>query len=274
MSQDELKASVFSIPRMDCPSEEHIVRIALEHLKNVKKLSFDLPNRRLTTIHYEEPSVILDALSPLGLGANLEFTSKADPLTTIQADEESVTAGTETTALKIALVINSVMFLVELVAGYIAESTGLLSDSLDMFADSAVFAMSLYAVGRSFAIKRSAARLSGFLQLLLALGAFIEVARRFFEGSEPHSSLMISIAAVALIANAACMWILARHRNGGVHMRASWIFLTNDVIANMGVILAGVLVWYTGSHLPDLFTGAVIAVIVFSGAVRILRAAK
>jgi len=54
-------------------------------------------------------------------------------------------------------------------------------------------------------------------------------------------------------------------------MRASWIFSTNDVIANAGVILAGFLVAWTGSRLPDLIVGCMIAVVVFSGALRILR---
>ena len=91
---------------------------------------------------------------------------------------------------------------------------------------------------------------------------------------EPDAPVMILVATTALIANAVCMWILAKHRRGEVHMRASWIFLTNDVIANIGVIVAGLSVKITASHIPDLITGAIIAVMVFSGSFRILRAAK
>jgi Co/Zn/Cd efflux system component len=57
-------------------------------------------------------------------------------------------------------------------------------------------------------------------------------------------------------------------------MRASWIFSTNDVVANLGVILAAGLVAMTGSRLPDLVVGAAIASVVLAGAVRILRMSR
>lgn len=130
--------------------------------------------------------------------------------------------------------------------------------------------MSLYAVGRAAAIKLRAARLAGWLQLALAIGALIEVIRRAVFGSEPVSALMMGMGAVALAANVASLLLLARHRGGGAHMRASWIFSTNDVLANLGVIVAGALVLVTGSALPDLVIGTLIALVVANGARRIL----
>jgi Co/Zn/Cd efflux system component len=82
---------------------------------------------------------------------------------------------------------------------------------------------------------------------------------------------MMVVATVALAANVACLWLVTRHREGGAHMKASVIFSANDVIANAGVIVAGLLVSWTGSRYPDLVVGAVIAVIVGLGARRILR---
>ncbi|MBU2677590.1 MAG: cation transporter [Gammaproteobacteria bacterium] len=76
---------------------------------------------------------------------------------------------------------------------------------------------------------------------------------------------------VALAANVACLRLIARHRDGGVHMRASWIFAKNDVIANIGVILSGCLVDMTGVRWPDLVVGIAIAYIVFRGALRIIE---
>jgi len=49
------------------------------------------------------------------------------------------------------------------------------------------------------------------------------------------------------------------------------VFSTNDVLANLGVIVGAILVRWTGSSWPDLVVGTVIAVLVFTGAVRILR---
>ena len=102
-------------------------------------------------------------------------------------------------------------------------------------------------------------------------GALAEVVRRLVFGSAPEAPLMIIVAFAALIANTTSMWLLARHRQGGAHMRASWIFTTNDVIANLGVIVAAGLVQLLGSNVPDLVVATGIALVVLNGAVRILR---
>jgi Co/Zn/Cd efflux system component len=88
------------------------------------------------------------------------------------------------------------------------------------------------------------------------------------------SSLMIGVSLVALAANVACLYLLRKHRHGEVHMRASWIFSTTDVQANVGVIIAGVLVFLTGWSAPDLIIGALVCAIVARGGIRILRAAQ
>lgn len=179
-------------------------------------------------------------------------------------------AKVEAETLRWLLAINATMFVIEIVAGWLAESTGLIADSLDMFADAAVYGIALYAVGHA-GRQLHAARLSGWLQLLLALGVLIEVLRRWLAGSAPEPVPMMGIALLALVANVACMALLAKHRDGGAHMQASWIFSTNDVLANLGVILAGALVAWTGSNVPDLLIGTLIGLLVLNGARRILR---
>ncbi len=169
------------------------------------------------------------------------------------------------------LAINGVMFVAEMAAGWYADSTALIADALDMLADAAVYAIALYAVGRSLAHKRRAARLSGWFQILLGLGVLADVARRALTGSEPEPLWMAAVGAVALAANLVCLRLIHRHRHGGAHMRASWIFSCNDVIANAGVILGALLVATLGSPWPDLLIGAAIAALVVSGGVRILR---
>ena len=86
--------------------------------------------------------------------------------------------------------------------------------------------------------------------------------------------VLILIGLVALAANVACLYLIARHRDGDVHMRASWIFSKNDVIANVGVVLSGGIVFVTGSRWPDLFVGIAIAYIVFRGALAIIEDAR
>jgi len=176
--------------------------------------------------------------------------------------------------LIILLLINGSMFVLELVLGLLAESTALIADALDMLADAAVYTLSLYAVGRNEWHKVSAARISGFFQIVLGLGVLLEVVRRFISGSTPEPLFMIGLGVLALIANSICLALIAKHRDGEIHMRASWIFSRNDVIANLGVILAGVLVATTGSNLSDLLIGAVIAAVVVLGGRRILLEAR
>ena len=180
----------------------------------------------------------------------------------------------ERKTLIVLLVINAVMFVTELLLGWLAQSTGLIADSLDMFADAAVYAISLYAVGKGVLRQAKAAQISGFLQVLLGLGVLFEVLRRLVYGSEPQSILIMSVGAIALLANIICLVLISKHKEGGVHMRASWIFSTNDVIANLGVIVSGVLVYIIGNRFPDLIVGTIISIIVIWGGIKILKDAK
>lgn len=179
----------------------------------------------------------------------------------------------ERKTLWMLLAINGVMFIAEAIIGWLAESTGLLADSLDMLADAMVYSTALYAVGRSTMLKHRAASVSGWIQIGLGIGVIIEVIRRLVMGSEPVSVLMIVTGIIAFGANFTCLILLAKHRSGEVHMRASWIFSTNDVIANAGVVLSGLLVMWSGSRIPDLVIGAVVSVVVIRGGSLILQEA-
>lgn len=172
--------------------------------------------------------------------------------------------------LRILLAINAAMFIIEFTTGWIADSAGLISDSLDMLADAWVYGIGLYAVGRAASLKRRAALISGLSQVILAGWILLEVINRFIHGSQPQSTLIMGMGALALVANVACLAMIFRHRHGEVHMRASFIFSANDVIANLGVIIAGLLVALTQSPIPDLLIGGLIAALVVRGGIRIL----
>jgi Co/Zn/Cd efflux system component len=258
--------SIFTIPKMDCPSEERLIRMALEDVPGVS-LTFDLAGRQLTAVHPGPAAVVLERLTPLGLGAAPISSEVVDESAGQQPGAGDVA---EASALRMLLGINAIMFVVELVLGLLAQSTGLVADSLDMFADAAVYGLALHAVGRTASLKLRAAHLAGWLQILLALGVILEVGRRSLFGSEPMSSLMMGVGFLALFANVVCLVLIARQRDRGAHMKASYIFSANDVLANAGVMVAGLLVAWTGSRYPDLVVGAVIAVLVLNGARRIL----
>lgn len=254
---------------MDCAAEERLVRMALAKEPAVHNVDVDLATREITVFHESDTDAVTRVLTPLGLGARL-IESGGTPL----PGELEEVARLETGTLKIVLAINAAMFVGEFVGAFLADSTALLADSLDMFADAAVYGIALYGASGSLSGQMRAAQLSGYMQMTLAAGALFEVVRRTIVGTEPQPPTMIIVALVALAANVTCMWLLARHRKGGAHMKASWIFTTNDVIANCGVIVAAVLVRLTGSPMPDLVVGTIIGMVVLSGAVRILRLAR
>lgn len=269
-----MQKTLLSVPKMDCPSEEKLIRMALNGNDDVKSLSFDLAKREMTVLHEGDPSPILALMEPLKFGARVVTTEAVSESAGKSEDLDASGAPGEARVLKILLAINAIMFFVEITLGWIAQSTGLIADSLDMFADAAVYGISLYAVGKTVAHQRSAARLSGYLQLLLAAFAIAEVVRRAYFGSEPFASYMIWVSLLALVANVLCLALISKHRTGGIHMQASWIFSANDVIANTGVILAGALVLLTRSPVPDLIIGSIIALVVFRGAIKILKISR
>ncbi len=169
------------------------------------------------------------------------------------------------------LVLNAAMFAVEFTAGWIGDSSGLMADSLDMLADAAVYAVSLYAVGHSLAHRARAALLNGSLQLILGLGVLLDVIRRWWFGSTPEPLMMTSIGALALMVNVTCFAMLYRHRKGDINLRSSWICSRNDMLANLGVIAAALLVGWVGAAWPDWLIGAAIAILIVHSAVSIIR---
>ena len=180
----------------------------------------------------------------------------------------------ERRVLRVALVLNATMFVVGLVAGLLAQSLALLADSLDMLSDALAYGLSLAAIGRPAASKARVATLSGTILLVLGAGVILDVIRRAMQGSEPDSAFMVATALLSLIVNAYVIRTLRRFRGGEVHLRAAWLFTRADVVANIGVILSGVLVFATRSPYPDLFVGFAIGCYVIREAIEILTSAR
>ncbi len=253
---------------MDCPSEERLIRMKLEDLSAIKRLEFNIPERTMTAFHEGDQSLVLDRIMPLNFGASIKDSQFID----MEANIEDHT--NEGKVLKILMLINGGMFLAELFLGIYAESMGLISDSFDMFADASVYMISLYAVGKAMHVKKRSAAINGYFQIILGVGVLIETVRRFIYGSDPEPNYMIAVSLVALAANVYCLYLLSSHKEGDAHMKASYICSSTDVMANTGVILAGILVMVTNSSLPDLIIGMIVSVVVLRGANSILKVAK
>jgi Co/Zn/Cd efflux system component len=266
--ENQLVDTTFKVQKMDCAAEEQLVRLCLSEQQAVKHLAFDIPNRTVVVTHTGDSTPIEYLLDALNLDSTLISQNQAEELELDARDEQ------QRKLLIIVLLINFGLFVLELATGFLAQSMGLVADSLDMLADALVYALSLYAVGKAALQKKRVAKLSGYFQLSLAVFGLIEVIRRFLGfGDEPSFSLMILVSLVALAGNVASLLVLQRANSQDVHMRASWIFTSNDVLVNIGVIVAGILVFLTGSNVPDLLIGAGVFFLVGSGAFRILRLA-
>jgi Co/Zn/Cd efflux system component len=263
-----MNKSTFKISKMDCSSEEQMIRMRLESFDQVKQLSFDIPNRLLEVFHTGEVKSIHVAIRSLKLNDALIETIEVEPPT-------AVDDSTQRKMLWWVLGINLGFFFAEMIFGWLSSSMGLIADSLDMLADSIVYGLSLLAVGTTIYRKKQVAKISGYFQMLLALLGFAEVLRRFFGESEtPLFEWMIIISLLALIGNLISLRLINGVKSEEAHMQASAIFTSNDIVVNSGVIIAGILVFVTSSKWPDLIIGAVIFAVVFRGAMRILSLSK
>lgn len=158
-----------------------------------------------------------------------------------------------------------------LIAGLSADSSALIANALDNTSDAFVYGISYYAVSRPQRWKTIAALVSGVLLLILAVSVAIDVIRRFTTGTEPLGPVMIVMAFIATAINALCIKLLARDRRGDVNLRAAWTFSINDFVSNLGILIAGALVFLVGQNWPDLVIGFAIAAVAAYGGIEILR---
>ncbi|MDZ3799186.1 MAG: cation transporter [Xanthomonadales bacterium] len=169
------------------------------------------------------------------------------------------------------LAINLVLFVGEFGAGWWGDSSALQADSLDSLGDALVYAMSLWAVGRSLRQRSHVVLLKGGIQALFGIGVLLEVIRRAWLGAEPLAPVMAWAAGLALVGNLVCFRLLTRFRSDDMNMRSVWLCSRNDLINNSGVLVAAGLVALTGSRWPDLVVGAGVAVLFLWTACSVLR---
>lgn len=188
-------------------------------------------------------------------------------------DELRGDASGQTRTLKIVFAINLFMFVVEVVWGWLAQSTALLADSLDMLGDAFVYAMSLYVVHQGLKAKARVSFLKGLIMFGLAAFIFGEAVWKYIEGSSPEPEIMGIVGVAALISNLLCLVLLFRHRKDDLNMQSTWLCSRNDIFANAGVLIAALLVHLFQSNIPDLAIGVVIATIILNSSWSVIRRA-
>ena len=247
-----------------------MIRMKLADLTNINSLDFDIANRQLTVFHTDNHDQVFQRLDNLKFDTSIIESVSVDNFTT-----KTDNADQEKKLLRQVLAINFFFFTLEITTGFISNSMGLVADSLDMLADSIVYGLAIFAVGGTMTRKKNIAKSAGYFQLTLAVFGFIEVIRRFIRTETiPAFQTMIIISILALIGNGLCLYLLQKSKSEEAHMQASMIFTSNDVIVNLGVILAGGLVYLTNSKYPDLIVGTIVFFIVGQGAFKILKLSK
>lgn len=263
--------TVFKIDKMDCSCEENLIRLKLQDFSGIRRLDFDLGKRTLSVFHTGNEHEIPQCIDALKLDSRVIGRFEVEDI----GDEGTAADKEQRKSLWTVLAINLAFFFIEISTGFLSRSMGLVADSLDMLADAIVYGLSLLVVGAAVAKKKKVAGISGYLQIVLALLGIAEVVKRFFGmDGVPQFHTMIVVSLLALLANAASLYILQKVKKQEAHIQASVIFSSNDIIINAGVILAGGLVWLLDSRVPDLVVGAVVFVIVIRGAIRILKLSK
>ena len=172
------------------------------------------------------------------------------------------------------LLINGAMFLIEGIYGWLAQSSALMADALDMLGDAAIFGFSLYVIRLDSIWQNRAGYIKGIIMALFSISVLIGAFYKLFNPVVPEAFTMGGIGALALVANIICAILLLGFRDSDINMRSAWICSRNDVLANIGVLLAAWGVAWTGSSWPDLIVGVSISALILKSAIEVLKDAK
>jgi len=176
--------------------------------------------------------------------------------------------------LIIVMLINAIMFFVEMFAGVKSNSQALQADALDFLGDTLTYGISFWAIGKSLTLRSNVALFKGFSLLLMAIYVLSSTLYKFWFIQTPDASIMGSIAILAFIANVVSVLLLMKYKDGDANIRSVWLCSRNDAIGNLVVLVAASGVWVTDSALPDLIVAAFLATLFLSSAKQIIQQAN
>ncbi|HZJ40743.1 MAG TPA: cation diffusion facilitator family transporter [Candidatus Saccharimonadales bacterium] len=169
------------------------------------------------------------------------------------------------------LLINFIMFLVEFWQGYISHSNALFADSLDMLGDAIVYGLSLYVIAMSQEVKARVSLLKGIIMGILGLLVAVEALSKIIYPVVPIGVTISIVGLLALAANAVSFWALVRYKNNDLNVKSAWICSRNDIMANLGVIMAGLLVIRFNSIWPDVTVGLIISFMIIYSSAQVVK---
>ena len=177
-------------------------------------------------------------------------------------------------ALLAVILINAVMFFVEITAGLKSGSQALLADALDFAGDSATYTISLLVIGASLRTRAMASLFKGGSLAFIAILILGTSLYRFLGDTVPTAETMGIVGFLALLANLTSLLILMRWRDGDSNVRSVWLCSRNDAIGNVGVIIAGIVVAITGAAWPDLVIAILLATLFLRSSTSIISQAR
>ncbi|HTY81875.1 MAG TPA: cation diffusion facilitator family transporter [Dehalococcoidales bacterium] len=185
--------------------------------------------------------------------------------------------------LTITLIMTAVIMAVEIIGGLMSHSLALLSDAGHMLTDIFALGLGLFAINiarrpatatRTYGFHRAeimAALANGAILILVSAVIFYEAYQRFSAQPTIKSPLMIGVAVVGLVANIVSVMLLRRGSKGSINVRAAFWHVMGDTLSSIGVIIAGIIIYFTGWYIADPILAIVIGVVILWGAVGIVR---
>ena len=170
--------------------------------------------------------------------------------------------------------LNFAMFLLEVWQGTQAGSTALIADSMDFLSDSASYLITLHVLSKPLHVRARAALLKAGLMLVLALFAFAQGIHNILTQHVPEATTMGWVALLAFFVNFTSAGLLYGTRGKDSNMESVWLCSRNDAIANLAILIAAILVYYTGSLWPDLAVALMMTTLGIRSAMQIIRHAK
>ncbi len=175
--------------------------------------------------------------------------------------------------LWVVIALNGIMFVAETAAGHLAGSLALQADALDFLGDTLTYGLSLYVIGMPLRTRAKAALLKGVSLGLMGLWVLGSTLYQTLVLNTPAAEVMSVMAVLAFGANLASVLLLRRYKDGDANVRSVWLCSRNDMLGNVGVMLAALGVWALGNAWPDLIVAAIMAGLFLSSSVSILKQA-
>ena len=174
-------------------------------------------------------------------------------------------------AMVLALIINLIMIGADLTYGLMMNSASLLGDAANNSGDAFIFLVSVIVLSSTTVIKNRVALLKGIIMLAFSVWAFYHVYLGLIGLSWLSGGIVTAVGLLSLIGNSTVAVMMYKHQDKDLNFKSAFICCRNDAIASVGVVLAGILVWVSNSHWPDIIIGAIIAGIACWGGTTVIR---